>query len=219
MSKPHLTTIVGPLALLALLALVATGCNGNWREMEYGIPAGEKPHFEFNFHDMWDSPSFEAQELGMRPWAPETISVKQRVYPSSIAAETAPYEGAKAIHNPVPMTLKTLAQGKAMYETYCIVCHGPRGLGNGSVIGEGKYTQRPPSLASSKLRAYLDGQIFHVITNGQGSMSHYRSQVRPMERWAIVHYVRALQRAEYPRPADVKRFEQMNKGDTAAAKP
>ena len=203
------------IALAGALATVAVGCNGNWREMEYGVPAGEKPHYEFNFHDMWDSPAFEAQELGMRQWAPETLSVKQRVYPKAIAAEPAPYNGAKAISNPVPMTLKTLQQGKAMYETYCIVCHGPRGLGNGYVIGEGKYAQRPPSLTAAKLRAFQDGQIYHVITNGQGSMSHYRSQVRPMERWAIVHYIRALQRAEFPRPADVKRYEEMNKGEKA----
>jgi len=195
------------IAVCALTAL-AVGCDSNNpRELEFGLPSGKKPHHEFNFQNMWDSPAIEAQEANMRLPAPETIATNARPYPAELKDAAPPYAEAAKIGNPVPMTMKTLKQGQALYNTYCVVCHGPKGLGNGSIIGPEKYGQRPPSLASKKLRTYRDGQIYHVITNGQNTMGHYRSQVRPMERWAIVHYIRALQRAEYPNASDVKRFQ------------
>jgi hypothetical protein len=186
----------------------------NVRELEFGIPAGDKPHHEVNFRNMWNAPAIEAQEAGMLLPPPGTISTSTRPYPAELAKEGPPYAGSAKIGNPVPMTMKTLKQGKALYDTYCVVCHGEKGLGNGYIIGPEKYGQRPPSLASKKLRTYRDGQVYHIITNGQGSMGHYRSQVRPMERWAIVHYIRALQRAEYPVSSDVQRHK-ANTANTA----
>ena len=82
-----------------------------------------------------------------------------------------------------------------------MVCHGSEGLGDGSIVP--KYP-RPPSLQSEKILNYKDGQIFHVITVGQNLMPSYASQIDAVDRWAVINYVRVLQKAQNPTPQDVK---------------
>ena len=55
---------------------------------------------------------------------------------------------------------------------------------------------KPPSLHSTKLKEWPDGKIYHVISEGQNVMPGYAKQILADERWAVVHYVRALQRAK-----------------------
>jgi len=38
-----------------------------------------------------------------------------------------------------------------------------------------------------------DGEIFHTITLGFGSMGAHGAQIRPEDRWKIVLYIRSLQ--------------------------
>ena len=67
------------------------------------------------------------------------------------------------------------------------------------------------SLTSRKLRnEWSDGDLYHVISNGQNMMPAYDKQIKPIERWAVVNYIRALQRAEYPTEADVKRLGRLS---------
>ena len=97
--------------------------------------------------------------------------------------------------NPLPRTAETLARGQRVYETTCIVCHGPQGDGQGYIVP--LYPQ-PPTLHSVKVREWPDGRIFHVITRGQNLMPSYASQILPEDRWAAIHYVRALQKSHMP---------------------
>ena len=110
---------------------------------------------------------------------------------------------AKNLLNPVAITAQSLEYGKMMYEDNCIVCHGPQGGGNGYVVGSGKYPQ-PPSLNGPGSRAMEDGEIYHIISNGRGSMWPYKNNLYPLERWSVVNYVRALQRADAPEPQDIE---------------
>jgi mono/diheme cytochrome c family protein len=82
---------------------------------------------------------------------------------------------------------ETLQKGKALYETYCLVCHGEQGKGDGPISGK---IPAPPSYTSDRVRAFPPGRIFHVITMGAGKMPSYAAQLSPDERWAIVSYVR-----------------------------
>jgi len=83
--------------------------------------------------------------------------------------------------------------GRDRYEIYCKVCHGPTGNGDGSVAPA--MILKPPSLNTDKVKAFRDGRIFHIITDGQGVMGSYWSQIRSeKERWAVVNYVRSLQK-------------------------
>jgi mono/diheme cytochrome c family protein len=62
----------------------------------------------------------------------------------------------------------------------------------------------PPSLLSPKVSGWPDGRIFHTVTRGQNLMPSYASQILPEDRWAVILYVRALERAAHPGVQDLK---------------
>ena len=94
---------------------------------------------------------------------------------------------------PVPVTEQLMARGKQRYEIYCLPCHDPQGNGNGIVKKYGYATVR--SLHEKIVVAQGDGEIFNTITHGKSTMFPYGSQISVEDRWAIVAYVRALQRS------------------------
>ncbi len=162
----------------------------------------EKPGFTY-MPDMAYSPAIKAQKEGsMRQPAPNTIPRGYRPY----AYQTNPEEAGRQLKNSLPRTKANLLKGQELYNVYCIVCHGKMGEGDGSVTQapSGNSFPRPPTLQSDKVRDFSDGRIFHIITAGQNLMSSYASQIEPEERWAIIHYVRALYRAKHPTPEDLK---------------
>jgi hypothetical protein len=61
----------------------------------------------------------------------------------------------------------------------------------------------PPSYHIDRLRQAPVGHYFDVMTNGFGAMPDYRAQIAAADRWAIVSYIRALQRSQYATIADV----------------
>jgi mono/diheme cytochrome c family protein len=48
-----------------------------------------------------------------------------------------------------------------------------------------------------------EGEIYNTIANGKGNMLSYADKLSPEDRWAVVAYVRALQRAQTGTVADV----------------
>jgi mono/diheme cytochrome c family protein len=62
-------------------------------------------------------------------------------------------------------------------------------------LGKANWTP-PTSLHDEVVRQRPDGHIFHTITNGIRNMPAYGSQISVEDRWAIVAYVRALQRSQ-----------------------
>jgi mono/diheme cytochrome c family protein len=119
---------------------------------------------------------------------------------------------------PFPITEAVIRHGKDRFMIYCVVCHDPLGTGHGMVVERG-YTP-PPSYHVERLRQAPVGHFFDVITRGYGSMPAYRDQVPPRDRWAIIAYIRALQRSQhYPiaeLPASLRREWQEQ---VAAAEP
>jgi mono/diheme cytochrome c family protein len=83
-----------------------------------------------------------------------------------------------------------LARGKNRYNTFCAPCHNYDGKGNGLVVQKG--FSNPPSLMENA-KSYSDGKIFHIISAGQNIMPAYSDKTSDMDRWCIVHYIRALQ--------------------------
>jgi mono/diheme cytochrome c family protein len=92
---------------------------------------------------------------------------------------------------PHPPDAKTLEQGRQLYETFCAVCHGLAGDGDGPLV---PLIPNPPAYSSEHVRAMPAGHLFHVVTFGSGRMPAYASQVPAAERWSIVAYVQTLQR-------------------------
>lgn len=138
----------------------------------------------------------------------------------SLAREQNPYkfkgekflaENVDKFKNPLPITRASVMRGKHIWDNNCIVCHGRDGNGNGSVVGP---YPNPPSLMADKIRNYADSQIYHVITNGQNTMGSYAPQIHEEDRWAVVHYVRALQVADRPNEDDLKAFDAIVKEES-----
>ena len=89
-----------------------------------------------------------------------------------------------------------LTRGAKVFGTFCAVCHGPGGLGDGGVTKRG--VPPPPSLLLPHALEMKDGQMFHLISLGQGNMASYASQVERIDRWRAIRYVRSLQEADQP---------------------
>jgi mono/diheme cytochrome c family protein len=92
----------------------------------------------------------------------------------------------RELHNPYSANPRTLEEGKALFETYCAVCHGAQGRGDGPISAK---IPAPPSYVSDRLMEFQPGRFFHVITLGTGKMPSYASQLSADERWKIVTYV------------------------------
>jgi mono/diheme cytochrome c family protein len=102
---------------------------------------------------------------------------------------------------PAKVDAAFLNRGQERYDIYCSVCHDRSGGGRGMVAQRG-FTP-PPLLWDPRVLAYSDGQLFDVISNGVRTMPGYGKQIPEKDRWAIVAYVRALQKSNTSSPADV----------------
>lgn len=182
------------LASIALVLLLLAACS----------KTHEKPPWEY-MPNMINNPAVKAyREPGRLP-VQGTIPQNFNEYPYT--KEEAD-KAAAELKNPLLYTKGNFEKGQKMYNTYCIVCHGPKGQGDGYIVPK---FPRPPTLLSDKIRDWSDGHVFHVITMGQNLMPSYQSQILPQDRWAIVLYLRAIQRATKPTPADIEAAKELLK--------
>jgi cytochrome c len=94
---------------------------------------------------------------------------------------------------PLPVTRELMLQGRGKFEIHCAACHGL--LGDGvSPVATQMSLRPPPNL--HKLRNPGPGHVFQVVTEGYGLMASYAAELTPQERWAVVAYLRALQRSQ-----------------------
>ena len=112
-----------------------------------------------------------------------------------------PEDAGRYLVNPLPVTKPVLDLGREKYLTFCSPCHGNFGRGDSRLAGQ---FPNPPTLHSDKVRDWPDGSIYHVMTDGQNVMPSYAAQVSRDERWAIVHYIRVLQRAHHAKESDLQ---------------
>ncbi len=95
------------------------------------------------------------------------------------------------LKNPFAPTPENLQRGQWIYETFCLVCHGASGKGDGPMIPK---FPNPPSFLSKSSLALKDGEMFHTITLGRKKMASYASQVSWEDRWRVILYIRQLQK-------------------------
>jgi mono/diheme cytochrome c family protein len=91
-----------------------------------------------------------------------------------------------------PGDAAAVRRGQRLYATFCAACHGGTGRGDGPVVGRG--FPAPPSLFADRALRMKDGQVFHVVTYGQGNMPSYAAQISRADRWRVVAWLRAWQR-------------------------
>ncbi len=96
--------------------------------------------------------------------------------------------GEAELKNPVAPTEATLAQGKALFETNCAICHGMTSAERGPV-GK-KLVPPPPALDHDMVKGLSDAAIFSAVTNGFGRMPVFKDKLAPEERWKLVNYLR-----------------------------
>lgn len=94
-----------------------------------------------------------------------------------------------------------LEVGRDRYTTFCAPCHSAVGDGNGITKQYGMGAT--PTYHDARLRQMAEGELYNTITNGKNTMLPYADKLSPEERWAVVAYVRALQRAQTGAVADV----------------
>ena len=140
-------------------------------------------------------------------------SIKPYARPIPPVPGTVPVTGAEPAMSPQTAdrlvnartrTSESINRGRFLYETYCLVCHGQEGRGDGpisSAAGGPFFGVR--SLVTDELARRTDGYIYAVIVSGQvmgrGLMPIYGDKVRGADRWDLVNYVRTLQAAAGPR--------------------
>ena len=194
------------LVAVALSSLTLVGCI-----YEVGLPAGEEQfgrlvpiqgmHQQTFFKDQSSQPIYrDDQPEGMRQPPPNTVAMDQN--PRGDRPDRDHYRN---LENPVPVTEENLEYGRFRYEEQCAVCHGLEGHGTGPIVEAGHYQATVPTFHTTPQRNQTDGDIYRTITYGAGMMWSYENQLTDMERWAVVNYIRALQRSEYPQPRDVER--------------
>ena len=212
------------LTLFAAAVLALSGCRGMVSDQP-PIHPNLNMDFQEKFEPQEANPYF-ADGRAMR------VPVAGTIARGFLRDDAALYQGQTASGGflpdmPVPLTRELLLRGQQRYNIYCSVCHGKAGNGKG-IIMTGGYGYTPaPSYHEDRLRNVEDGYIFNVITNGVRSMPGYAQQIPVADRWAIVSYIRALQRSQNAErgdlPADVLReIEQtqsanMSGGSTGAA--
>lgn len=161
--------------------------------------------------DMDNQPRFKSQQRNamfadrraMRPPVEGTVA-RGAVDPDTVVASglsdpANPESWVEAI--PVPVTPPMMQRGRERYDIFCSPCHGLAGAGEGATakraeaLQEGTWTP-PSSFHTDLVKSRPVGHLFNTITHGIRNMPAYGPQIPVADRWAIVAYVRALQRSQ-----------------------
>jgi mono/diheme cytochrome c family protein len=211
--------------LLTLLLLA--GCRGRQSEAP-PIHPQLNMDFQEKFQPQTYNPLFE-DKASMR--TPPTGTVARGQLRDSVELYRGRTPNGEYVERvPIAVNRQVLQRGQDRYEVFCTPCHGKSGAGNG-VIMRGDYGYTPASSYHvERLRQVTDGYLYDVITNGVRNMPPYAHQIPVRDRWAIVTYIRALQRSQNARPENlpesvVARIEEQtgttirSAGDTTATEP
>ena len=140
-----------------------------------------------------------ADGRAMRPDPVGTVSFDDELYEPA-------FETGKDGENylqvlPLPWSEELVARGQQRFGIYCAACHGEAGYGDGMVARRAADLLEPnwvppSSLHDALIRERSVGQLFEVIRQGVRTMPAYGEQMSVDDSWAIVAYVRALQRSQ-----------------------
>ena len=190
--------------LLSLLVIVmfVLGCRGYRSDKR---PIHLNPNMDFN-------PKYKAQSLSLIspdhiiPWG--TLEHERNGFIDQGPLYTGRVKGKNIRKAPIDVDLQLIDRGQERFNIYCAVCHAATGNGGTPVIQRGYLP--PPQLSQLYLLNVPDGYLFNVITNGVRSMPGYKAQIPVQDRWAIVVYVRALQKMYTGELNDVPYGQRLN---------
>ncbi len=206
MNKKGLLSVVG--AAVALSAVVSS-CGENTTRST-GWEFSRNMYDPIGYNPDQPNANFKDGKTAQVPPAGTTPVGFER-FPYTASNDDYQRAGAEVV-NPLVANQANLAQGEALYQVYCAVCHGPEGKGDGSITkdrtleAESRQLENyppPPSYARSDgtnssrggaMADLTDGKIYHTITYGLNMMGSHASQLSPDERWKVVMYVKELQK-------------------------
>ena len=155
----------------------------------------------------WDTDMSDASFKKAFSWHMMTLpegAVSRNMYRTNAGPRS---PEADALVNPYAGNADVLASGQKLFDTYCVTCHGPGGLGGSPVADNtsGKRFRMPvPKLAGpgSITAMRTDGTVYAIIRNGSLArlMPGYSWALSEKDMWSIVTYLRTLDGAAYNKP-------------------
>lgn len=179
-------------------------CRGQLSEKP---PISPQQNMQFqNRFNAQEKNEFFANNMSMRPPVDGTIARgKLRQNPEVYEGRTE--NGEYVTEIPFEVTRSFLYRGQERYDIFCTPCHGTLGDGQG-IIMTGQYGYVPaPSYHRQASYDMPDGQFYSAITEGIRSMPAYNTQIEVEDRWAIVAYIRALQRSQNVPREEIEEYD------------
>jgi hypothetical protein len=173
------------IATAAVVSMFALGCRQDMHDEPKFIPQR--------------GTSFYADGRSVRPQVENTVARNQ--LHEDTYFYTGLTNGKEGDGMPFPVTMQVLERGQERYNIYCTPCHSRVGNGIGMIVQRGY--EKAGNFNTARLETAPLGHFFHVMTNGYGAMPDYAAQVAPVDRWAIVAYIKALQLSQKATQADV----------------
>jgi len=173
------------ITLLAVVLVSITACNKKSR-----------PNYQY-MPNMYESIGYETYQEsdafanGVEAQLPAEGSIPRGYTPFDVENTNEGYEAAKAtLKSKLDSTQVNLAQGKALYDIYCGICHGNKGKGQGKLVKREKILGVPSY--GDVGRAITEGSVYHTIYYGKNAMGSYANLINEEERWQVVAYVMKL---------------------------
>jgi mono/diheme cytochrome c family protein len=180
--------VLGSLALASVVTLAgcARGCTSGRPPIHLNPSMDDQPKVLSQ-----TASTFFYDGSSMRQPVPGTVAI------DGLKEDTAFFQGKGADGQfvatiPVTNDAALLERGRQRYVIYCQPCHDARGDGKGILFQRGNVPTA--SFHDEKILKYPDGQIFDIMTNGMGLMPSYRWPIPTADRWAIIAYIRDLER-------------------------
>ncbi|MFZ9871167.1 MAG: c-type cytochrome [Candidatus Kapaibacteriota bacterium] len=162
-------------------------------------PLEFQPNMDHNRKAITQSANgFFADGASQRPPVDGTVGRTQVVYPLGMGD----VEQAESF-NVDPMYEQTeflLARGQNRFNVFCSPCHYYDAHSEKSAVSQ-KGWPGIPDLTRPETQALSNARIFHIISAGQNLMPKYADKIAPIDRWAIIYYLRTLQAAASSAPA------------------
>ncbi len=133
-----------------------------------------------------------SEQESIRPYETSIPEMQEGTIPIKGGLQVLREMDTEDLTNPLPFNQTSFDLGKEAYGYFCVMCHGPKGDGNGTV-GQSFYPL-PANLMSSDVLDQADGELFYTISFGMGRMPPLAYTATEEDRWAIIHYIRSLAR-------------------------
>src|SRR6056297_371871 len=192
------------IASLLFISLLLMSCRGQLSEKP-PISPQQNMQFQDRFNAQ-EKNEFFANNMSMRPPVEGTIA-RGELRQNSVLYEGRDENGEFVTEIPFEVTRSFLYRGKERYDIFCTPCHGAIGDGQG-IIMTGQYGYVPaPSYHRQASYDMPDGQFYSAIAEGIRSMPAYNTQIKVEDRWAIVAYIRALQRSQNVPREEIEEYD------------